>query len=265
MATTNRALYRSSMQHRSLQRGLAVAVGIAMAGVVTSFGPSQAPVQAQPKAAQATGMGVAKAAAAAETILDVIQNGDAKARFQLFSDDLKAATSPALVARNMARQPKILSWRITSVDAGLRNATVDAQLQTSKGAVAVVLIINNQGQLVAYQVDESAESSTQVARDFTTAVINGQFVQARSFLSLTLQNEISPQALQGKWLNLQRETGNFVRLRRIVEAERSEGVRIVLVNLEFTRLADTLFVILDDRNQITGLDFPNEPAVVNPR
>ncbi|MBM5809610.1 MAG: hypothetical protein FJ051_07310 [Cyanobacteria bacterium M_surface_9_m1_291] len=62
-----------------------------------------------------------------------------------------------------------------------------------------------------------------------------------------------------------RETGNFVRLRRIVEAERSDGVRIVLVNLEFTRLADTLFVILDDRNQITGLDFPNEPAVVNPR
>lgn len=56
-----------------------------------------------------------------------------------------------------------------------------------------------------------------------------------------------------------------MRLRRIVEAERSDGVRIVLVNLEFTRLADTLFVILDDRNQITGLDFPNEPAVVNPR
>lgn len=265
MAAPNRAQYRRSMQRRSLQCGFAVAAGIAMAGVVTGIAPGLPPVQAQSKPAQASGMGVAKAAAAAERILDVIQNGDAKARFQLFSDDLKAATSPAMVARNMARQPKVLSWRITSVDAGLRNATVDAHLETSKGPVSMVLIINSQEKLEAYQIDESTEASTQVARDFITAVINGQFVQARSFLSLRLQNEISPQALQGKWLNLQRQTGNFVRLRRIVEAERSAGVRLVLVNLEFTRLGDTLFVILDDSNQITGLDFPNEPTVVKAR
>lgn len=265
MATPNRAQYRSSMQRRSLQRGLAVAAGITMAGLVAGAGPALMAVPAQAQSGQASGMGVAKAAAAAETILDVIKNGDAKARYGVFSDDLKAATSPALVARSMARQPKVLSWRITSVDAGLRNATVDAQLETSKGPVSMVLIINNQGQLVAYQVDESNQPSTQVARDFITAVIDGQFVKARSFLSLQLQNEISPQALQGKWLNLQRQTGNFVRLRRIVEAERSEGVRLVLVNMEFTRLGDTLFVILDDRNQITGLDFPNDPAVVKVR
>ncbi|MEB3234717.1 MAG: DUF3887 domain-containing protein, partial [Cyanobacteriota bacterium] len=206
----------------------------------------------------------AKAAAAAETILNVIQSGDAQARYQIFASELKAATSPALVARAMARQPKVTSWRITSVDSGLEHATVDALLQTTKGPIHIVLVINQQGKLVAYQIDESAEASTAVANDFVASVIKGQFVQARSFLSLRLQQEISATNLQSKWLNLQREAGNFVRVRRVVEAERNLGTRVVLVTMEFTRFNDTLFVILDDRNQIVGLDFPEEPALILP-
>ena len=209
-------------------------------------------------------MSVAQASAAAESILNVIQSGDAEARYQVFSNDLKAVSSPALVAQAMARQPKVSSWRITSVDAGLDHATVDALLQTTKGPLAVVLILDQQGKLEAYHVDESASPSTTVARNFVSAVIKGQFVQARSFMSLPLQEEITPRALQSKWLNLQRQTGNFVRLRRIVEAERTPGARIVLVNMEFTRFNDTLFVIFDDRNEIVGLDFPAEPRLIRP-
>lgn len=246
------------LQRRALRAGLAVLIGVSAPALAVAVG---SPAQAQPTGGNAV-IQVSSAAAAAENILNVIQNGDAKARYAIFSDELKAVTSPALVARAMARQPKVLSWRITSVDAGLEHATVDALLQTSRGPQSVVLIIDDMGKLEAYQVDSAATPTTKVARDFITAVSKDQWVQARSFLSLGLQEEIPPGSLQAKWLGLQRQTGKFVKVRSIIEAQRNMNSRVVLVTMEFSRLNDTLLVIFDDRNQITGLDFPAEPATI---
>jgi len=67
--------------------------------------------------------------------------------------------------------------------------------------------------------------------------------------------------LQAKWFELQRETGNFVQVGRVVEAESTPDTRLVLVNVQFNRLSDNLFVILNGENQITGVDFPEYPAV----
>jgi hypothetical protein len=36
------------------------------------------------------------------------------------------------------------------------------------------------------------------------------------------------------------------------------------VNVEFNRLTDSLYVILDANNQITGVDFPEDPAQPQP-
>ena len=83
--------------------------------------------------------------------------------------------------------------------------------------------------------------------------------RSSSFLSPSLQEEISQSALQAKWQRLQRVTGNFVRIRRIARAENTPAMKLVIVNTEFNRLTDNLFVILDERNQIIGVDFPTEP------
>jgi hypothetical protein len=48
-----------------------------------------------------------------------------------------------------------------------------------------------------------------------------------------------------------------------VEAGSTADQHLVLVNTEFNRLSDSLFVILDNNNQIIGVDFPSEP--VNPK
>ncbi len=42
-------------------------------------------------------------------------------------------------------------------------------------------------------------------------------------------------------------------------AEGGGDQRLVLVNSEFNRLSDSLFVILNANNDIIGVDFPNEP------
>ena len=64
---------------------------------------------------------------------------------------------------------------------------------------------------------------------------------------------------RSKWLNLQRSTGMFQQLGRVVEAESTPDSHLVLVNVQFNRLSDNLFVILDGNNQVTGVDFPSEP------
>ena len=258
---------RQTTPWRPALGGVVVASVVALAAGVCELSAAASPAQAQSApaaAAAASAPRVAQAKAAAERILKASQSRNAEAYFALFADELKATSSPALVASVMATRPTILSWRISSIDVGLDTATVDVRLETAKGPLNVVLLINDEGQLEAYQADLSARAATAVAGRFINAVLQGKFVEARSFLSLPMQQEISPASLQSKWLNLQRETGNYVRTRRIVESERTGDTRLVLVNLEFTRMADSLYVILDDRNQIVGLDFPRDPAVIKP-
>jgi hypothetical protein len=96
------------------------------------------------------------------------------------------------------------------------------------------------------------------------AISTGNFITAHSFLSPSFQKEISPAALQAKWLGLQRETGNFVKVGRAVEAESTPTSRLVLVNVAFNRLSDNLYVILDSSNEIIGVDFPENPAAPTP-
>ena len=48
-------------------------------------------------------------------------------------------------------------------------------------------------------------------------------------------------------------------IKRVFRSESSGDQKLVLVKSEFRRITDTLFVILDARNQIIGIDFPTEP------
>jgi len=63
---------------------------------------------------------------------------------------------------------------------------------------------------------------------------------------------------------LQQLTGNFVKVTKAVEANSTGSDRLVMVVTQFNRLSDSLFVILDGNNQITGVDFPIDPSKPQP-
>jgi hypothetical protein len=113
-------------------------------------------------------------------------------------------------------------------------------------------------------VDRTDDPTSRVAEQFVQALSTGNFITAHSFLSPQFQKDISPQALQTKWLNLQRRTGLFQQVGRVVEAESTPDSHLVLVNVRFNRLSDNLFVILDANNQVTGVDFPREANPPSP-
>ncbi len=209
------------------------------------------------------GLSVEAARAAANRILEAVKSRDANRRYATFSDALKAVSSPAMVAETIRSQPQLQSWTLLSVRRGLRSTTVEVSLKTSAGERDLFMVLNSQGQLDGYHVDLTDAKASRVAADFVRALSGGHYISARSFLSLPLQEELTAATLQAKWQQLQRYTGNFVRVNRVIEAERSADSQLVLVNTEFNRITDSLFVILNSSNEIVGVDFPQDP--IRPR
>jgi hypothetical protein len=235
----------------SLATGLSITVA-ALPGVPGSAALAQSGVD-QPA------LSVEAARAATNRILTAVKSRDANLRFSQFSEELKAVSSPSMVAESMRTQPKLLSWTLLSVQGGLRNTTVEASLTTSMGKRELFIVLNPEGKLAGYHLDVTDEAPSAVAKKFVTALSSGQFISARSFLSLSLQKEISASSLQVRWQQLQRQTGEFVRIRKVVVAEGGGDQRLVLVNSDFNRLSDSLFVILNANNDIIGVDFPSDP------
>jgi hypothetical protein len=212
-----------------------------------------------PGSSTSSALSEARAREAAERILKVVQRRDATARFDQFAPSLQRVTSPAMIEATMKTQPELLSWKITGIEPGFDSSTVEATLVTSRGVRQLTMVINANGRLAGYHFDVTDAPAESVVRDFVTALSRGHYISASSFLSTSLQEEISQQSLQSKWQQLQRLTGNFVRIRKVSRAENTPEMKLVIVTTEFNRLTDNLFVTLDSRNQIIGVDFPTQP------
>ena len=225
---------------------------------------AQAQTQQTAPAAAATGLTVEQARAAATRILETLQRRDARARFAQFSPEMQAITSPSMIAATMRSQPPILGFELLSVRSGLSTSTVEAEINTKLGKRVVFLVLDQQGKIRRYYIDRADDKSGDVARQFAQALSTGNFITAQSYLSPDFQVEITPAVLQSRWQELQKLTGNFVRVGRAVEAERTTDSQLVLVNLVFNRLSDNLFVVLNNFNQITGVDFPELDALASP-
>lgn len=227
-------------------------------------GPGSTGTKAASPVANSSAAVEQRARLAAERVLRTMRDGDAQARYVQFAPELQRMTSPYLVEMNMRRQPKILSWVITSVVPGMDSSTVEARLQTSAGERLVLMVIDDKGLLAGYHINVADQPAEKVVSEFMAAVTDGRFVAATSFLSPELQEEISPAILQRKWHQLQRNTGNFVVVKRVARSESTAELKLVLVNTQFTRTTDNLFVILDSTNQIIGVDFPTDPQIASP-
>jgi hypothetical protein len=217
-------------------------------------GQAGAAPQQQLSSAQAE----ARARADAERILKTLQSARGLALYRLFSPNLQQMTSPALVQQRLSGMPTVKSWSIGAVEPGLDSNTVTAQLQTAAGSRRLLLVIDAAGLLEGYHLDASDQPAEAVARKFVEGLGKGRYVSARSLLSPNLQEEIPATKLQLKWQRLQRLTGDYVAIKQVLKAESTVDSKLVLVTTQFSRLTDSLFVILDSNNQIVGVDFPTE-------
>ena len=126
-----------------------------LAATLLGSGLTPPPLRAQPAAtAPAPALSVEQARAAAVRILEAIQSGDANARYAQFSDQLKAVSSPSMVAATLRSQPKVLSYQLLSVRSGMATSTVEAEIRTARGSRVLFIVINGKGQIERYYVDQ---------------------------------------------------------------------------------------------------------------
>jgi hypothetical protein len=243
-----------------LRPALSALVAASLLGTVSTAPAALAQNGSASTASSGTALSVDQARAAAVRILNAVKNKDARARFEQFTPAMQAVTSPSMIAATMRSLPRVLSYEVLSVRSGKAGSTVEAEITTAAGNRVVFMVLNGAGKIERYYIDRADDNTSKVALQFVQAVSTGNFITAQSFLNPQVQKELTPAVLQTKWLELQRETGTFVQVGRAVEAESTPDTRLVLVNVQFNRLSDNLYVILNAENQITGVDFPEYPA-----
>ena len=215
-----------------------------------------APLLAQK--APVTDLSTTKATATAEQLLTALEQRQGDVIHASLSPAVKGSLSPQQVQDRLNQLPAILSSRIVLVASGYRTTTVDALLKTARGEEDLLLVLDDDGKLLAWKWVDAVQPIERTALDFAADLAAGRWLAARSKLSLDLQEDLAPDDLRRKWLKLSSVAGGFRQLKDAVIASQGGDQQLVLVLIEFGNATSNLFVIFDERGQIISVDISRD-------
>ena len=175
---------------------------------------------------------------------------------QYESHDRAGQASVERVRERLKASPRVLEGSVRQVVRGLDTGIVDMTLRTDRGLESLRLVVNPEGKLIGYEVGNTTEPVDEIAQEFIQDLGRGRWLAARSHLVLSLQDTFTTSYLAQRWGDLQRRTGPFRSVDSVITAASGGPQQLVLVNASFARGPVTIYVILDERNRITGVDFP---------
>ena len=215
-----------------------------------------APLLAQK--APVTDLSTTKATATADQLLTALEQRRGDVIHASLSPAVKGSLSPQQVQDRLNQLPAILSNRVVLVASGYRTTTVDALLKTARGEEDLLLVLDDDGKLLAWKWVDAVQPIERTALDFAADLAAGRWLAARSKLSLDLQEDLAPDDLRRKWLKLSSVAGGFRQLKDAVIASQGGDQQLVLVSIEFGNATSNLFVIFDERGQIINVDISRD-------
>ena len=215
-----------------------------------------APLVAQQ--ADVTGLSAADATKAAEQLLSALQQRQGSVVYDLLADAVQRSLSRDQVQQRLDRRPAILNSRVVGIASGYRTTTVDALVTTAKGSENLLFVLDDAGQLLAWKWIDDVLPIERTALDFAADLAAGRWLQARSKLSLDLQQDLAPADLERKWTKLSTVSGGFRKLKQAVIASQGGDQQLVLVSVEFGDATSNLFVIFNQRGQIINVDISRD-------
>ena len=215
-----------------------------------------APLVAQQ--ADVTGLSAADATKAAEQLLSALQQRQGSVVYDLLADAVQRSLSRDQVQQRLDRRPAILNSRVVGIASGYRTTTVDAVVTTAKGSENLLFVLDDAGQLLAWKWIDDVLPIERTALDFAADLAAGRWLQARSKLSLDLQQDLAPADLERKWTKLSKVSGGFRKLKQAVIASQGGDQQLVLVSVEFGDATSNLFVIFNQRGQIINVDISRD-------
>ena len=208
--------------------------------------------------ADVTDLSAADATKAAEQLLSALQQRQGSVIYDLLADAVQRSLSRDQVQQRLDRRPAILNSRVVGIASGYRTTTVDAVVTTAKGSENLLFVLDDAGLLLAWKWIDDVLPIERTALDFAADLAAGRWLQARSKLSLDLQQDLAPADLERKWTKLSTVSGGFRKLKQAVIASQGGDQQLVLVSVEFGDATSNLFVIFNQRGQIINVDISRD-------
>ena len=200
----------------------------------------------------------AQATAAAEQLLSALEQRQGAKLHSSLATAIQSNVSRAAVQARLDQRARINSTRIVGVSPGYNTTTVDAVVTTASGDEALLMVLDEDGKLLAWKWSEQIKPIESTALSFVRDLAAGRWVIARSKLSLALQEELSPEDLKRKWTKLNNVSGGFRKVRDAVIASQGGEQQLVLVAVTFGKATSNLFVIFDERGRIINVDISRD-------
>ena len=148
--------------------------------------------------------------------------------------------------------------RVVSVTPGYYTTTIDAVVTTASGDEGVLMVLDEDGKLLAWKWSDRIQQIETTALDFTRDLAAGRWIAARSKMCLQLQEELAPGDLERKWTKLSQVSGGFRKVKDAVIAHQGGDQQLVLVVAAFGQATTNLFVIFDASGRIINVDISRD-------
>ena len=200
----------------------------------------------------------AQAKAAAELLLEALQERQGEAMHDALAAPVQASVDVKTVQARLDQREAINGTRVVSVIPGYNTTTIDAVVTTASGDEGMLMVLDEDGKLLAWKWIDQIQPIETTALDFTRDLAAGRWVAARSKMSLQLQEELAPGDLERKWTKLSKVSGGFRKVKDAVIAHQGGDQQLVLVAVAFGEATTNLFVIFDERGRIINVDISRD-------
>ena len=213
------------------------------------------PAQAQAATTQLT---PAQASKVSQLLLEALRQRQASVLHQTLTDSVRSSITIEQVQKRLDQRTAISNSRVVGVSPGYRTTTVDAVVTTATGEEPLLIVLDDDGKLLAWKWTDQVQAIETTALAFVKDLTEGRWLMARSKLSLDLQQDLAPADLQRKWTKLSKVSGGFRQIKDAVIASQGGNQQLVLVAVEFGQATSNLFVIFDDRGRIINVDISRD-------
>ena len=200
----------------------------------------------------------AQATAAAELLLEALKERQGDVMHDALAGPIQTSIDVNTVQARLDQRAAIDATRIVSVIPGYNTTTVDAVVTTASGEEGMLMVLDEDGKLLAWKWTDQIQPIETTALDFTRDLAAGRWIAARSKMSLQLQEELAPGDLERKWSKLSRVSGGFRKVKDAVIAHQGGDQQLVLVAIDFGEATTNLFVIFDERGRIINVDISRD-------
>ena len=205
-----------------------------------------------------TELSPAQATAAAELLLKALKNRQGDVMHDALAAPVQASVDVESVQARLDQRVAVNATRVVSVIPGYNTTTIDAVVTTASGDEGMLMVLDEDGKLLAWKWTEQIQPIETTALDFTRDLAAGRWVAARSKMSLQLQEELAPGDLERKWTKLSQVSGGFRKVKDAVIAHQGGDQQLVLVAVAFGKATTNLFVIFDESGRIINVDISRD-------